>query len=39
MTLTRLDKILHDSDSKGMWLWLDSDLTKMTRVHRCKHGW
>ena len=28
MTLNRLEKILDDSDSSGLWLWLDSDLTK-----------
>ena len=32
-TLTRLEKISDDSDSKGLWLWLDS--TKMTWVHHC----
>jgi len=25
MTLTRLEKILDDSDSKGLWLWLDKN--------------
>jgi len=36
--MTRFDstrKILDDSDSKGMWLWLDSDSIKMTRAHHC----
>jgi len=28
-----LETILDDSDSKGLWLWLDSDSTKMTRAH------
>jgi len=32
-TLTRLKKIFDDSDPKGLWLWLDSDSTKMTRAH------
>jgi len=27
-----------DSDSKGLWLWLDSDLIKMTRENHCKTG-
>jgi len=25
MTLARLEKILDDSDSKGLWLWLDKN--------------
>jgi len=25
MTLTRLEKFLDDSDSKGLWLWLDKN--------------
>jgi len=34
-TLTQLENFLDDSDSKGLWLWLDSDSTKMTRTHHC----
>jgi len=34
--MTRLEKILDDSDSTLTWRACNSDLTKMTRAHHCR---
>jgi len=34
MTLTRLEKILDDSDSKGLWLWLDKNDSDTSLLER-----
>jgi len=36
MTLTRLEKILDYSDSKGLWLWLDKNDSDTSLLVACK---